>query len=143
MIAAERDAELAKLDVERARVEERTGERLGEVESEQRAVLAELNADGRSADELAALFGVPVKRVRTLLRAARSATAAGPADPAATRTATPAPVAAAATSAGPAEGAVTAACDGRPVTEASAVAASETAGGRRELTVRGESGSAI
>ena len=70
-IAAERDGELARLDAERVRAQQRADERLGEVESEQAAVLAELNSDGRSAEDLAAMFGLPVKRVRSVLRAAK------------------------------------------------------------------------
>ncbi|WP_210036690.1 translation initiation factor IF-2 [Pseudonocardia parietis] len=77
-ITGERDAALEQLQGERARVEQRAAERLGEVETEQQTVLVELNAAGRSAEELAALFELPVKRVRTLLRAARSTTTKGP-----------------------------------------------------------------
>lgn len=77
-ITGERDAELEQLQRERARVEQRATERLGEVDNEQQTVLVELNAAGRSAEELAALFELPVKRVRTLLRAARSTTTKGP-----------------------------------------------------------------
>lgn len=91
-ITGERDAELDELQRERTRVEQRATERLQEVETEQRAVLAELNTAGRSAEDLAALFELPVKRVRTLLRASRSASTAntttpptGTASPAATR----------------------------------------------------------
>lgn len=75
-IAGDRDAELDELHRERTRVEQRATERLNEVETEQRTVLAELNTAGRSAQELAALFELPVKRVRTLLRASRSTTSA-------------------------------------------------------------------
>lgn len=117
-IAGEREAELARLDAERDRVRERARERLDEVEAEQRAVLAELNAGGRSAEELAALFEVPTKRVRTLLRAAKDAEpAAATADSVATdertaaATAQPGPAATASTATTAESGRSTSAAD--------------------------------
>jgi hypothetical protein len=71
---------------------------LGEIEQRQREILAELNRSGRKVDDLAAMFGLAVKRVRTLLRQARppagaAATAAAPQARAANDTAQQAPTA--------------------------------------------------
>ncbi|RZT75534.1 hypothetical protein EV383_6275 [Pseudonocardia sediminis] len=74
-VTAERDATLAELDQQRQRVRDAAGAKLAAVEERQRAVLAELNRGGRSAEDLAAVFGLPLKRVRTQLRAAKAETA--------------------------------------------------------------------
>lgn len=95
-VAAERDRALADLEVQAQRVRDDADTRLGEIEQRQREILAELHGAGRKADDLATMFGLAVKRVRTLLRQARPP--AGPAAPAATPQAAAAtPQAAAAT----------------------------------------------
>ncbi|MDT7702120.1 MAG: hypothetical protein QOJ30_4445 [Pseudonocardiales bacterium] len=56
---------------------------LADIDARKTAVLAVLNELGRSADELSALFEIPVKKVRALLRTQRRSTSAS-AEPAAT-----------------------------------------------------------
>lgn len=74
-VTAERDTALADLDQQQLRVREVAETKLAAVEERQRAVLAELNCGGRSAEDLAAVFGLPLKRVRTQLRAAKAGNA--------------------------------------------------------------------
>ncbi|MBC3189454.1 translation initiation factor IF-2 [Pseudonocardia sp. C8] len=81
-VVAERDRTLADLEAQARRVRDDADARLGEIEQRQREILAELHRGGRKADDLAAMFGLPVKRVRTLLRQARPPS--GSAEPAAT-----------------------------------------------------------
>ncbi|WP_308252024.1 translation initiation factor IF-2 [Pseudonocardia sp. KRD291] len=71
-VTAERDTALADLDQQQVRVRDVAETKLAAVEERQRAVLAELNSGGRSAEDLAAVFGLPLKRVRTQLRAAKA-----------------------------------------------------------------------
>ncbi|GAA1868653.1 hypothetical protein GCM10009772_49410 [Pseudonocardia alni subsp. carboxydivorans] len=79
-VVAERDAALAELAAQRERVSEAAATRLDEIEQRRGEILAELNRSGRKADDLAAMFGIAVKRVRSLLRQGRPpAGAAGPA----------------------------------------------------------------
>lgn len=73
-VTKERDAALADLDRQRERVHAAAEAKLADIEDRQRDVLAELNRGARSAEDLATLFGLPLKRVRTLLRAAKAAT---------------------------------------------------------------------
>ena len=94
-IVAERDATLADLESQAQRTRDAATASLGEVEARQREILAEFHAGGRKADDLAAMFGLAVKRVRTLLRQARppvgaAAPAAAPQARVATDAATPA-----------------------------------------------------
>lgn len=70
-IAAARDAAVAEAEQARQAAIDAADARLGDLERRQTAVLVELSELGRSADELHALFGIPVKRVRALLRAGR------------------------------------------------------------------------
>lgn len=70
-ITAERDSTLGDLEAQAQRVRDAATTKLGEIETRQRDILAELHAGGRKADDLAAMFGLAVKRVRTLLRQAR------------------------------------------------------------------------
>lgn len=70
-IEQNRDVVLAELDRRR---EEAVAEADAEAEAigaQQCAVLAELHGRQRSAEDLAAMFGLPVKRVRTMLRRTR------------------------------------------------------------------------
>lgn len=76
-ISEEREAALAELGRQHERVERDTSTRLDAVEARRRAVLVELNSDGRSADDLATMFAMPVKRIRTMLRAVKTATTTG------------------------------------------------------------------
>ncbi len=79
-VVAERDAALAELAAQRERVSEAAATRLDEIEQRRGEILAELNRSGRKADDLAAMFGIGVKRVRSLLRQGRPpAGSAGPA----------------------------------------------------------------
>lgn len=79
-VVAERDAALAELAAQRERVSEAAATRLDEIEQRRGEILAELNRSGRKADDLAAMFGIAVKRVRSLLRQGRPpAGSAGPA----------------------------------------------------------------
>ncbi|MBP2371713.1 translation initiation factor IF-2 [Pseudonocardia parietis] len=70
-VAAERDAALADLEAQSRRVSDDSASRLGEIEQRQREILAELHRSGRKVDDLAAMFELPVKRVRTFLRQVR------------------------------------------------------------------------
>jgi len=71
-------AEARAVELERRAAAERA--KATEVEREQEAAqaaaLLELHELGRNADDLAALTGVPVKKVRAMIRAARPTTAA-------------------------------------------------------------------
>ncbi|MFR9802793.1 translation initiation factor IF-2 [Pseudonocardia sp. RS010] len=71
-IAAIRDAALAEAERARQAAIAEAEAKLGDLERRQTAVLVELSELGRSADELHALFGIPVKRVRAMLRAGRA-----------------------------------------------------------------------
>ncbi|MBN9739152.1 MULTISPECIES: hypothetical protein [unclassified Pseudonocardia] len=76
-IEQSRDVVLAELDRRR---EEAVAEAEAEAESigaQQCAVLAELHGRQRSAEDLAAMFGLPVKRVRTMLRRTRDEATSG------------------------------------------------------------------
>ncbi|MCF7547315.1 translation initiation factor IF-2 [Pseudonocardia sp. WMMC193] len=70
-IAVNRDAAVAEAERARQAAVADADAQLGDLERRQTAVLVELNELGRSADELHALFGIPVKKVRALLRAGR------------------------------------------------------------------------
>ncbi|WP_224404211.1 translation initiation factor IF-2 [Pseudonocardia sp. ICBG1034] len=61
-VVAERDAALAELAAQRERVSEAAATRLDEIEQRRGEILAELNRSGRKADDLAAMFGIAVKR---------------------------------------------------------------------------------
>ncbi|ANY10789.1 translation initiation factor IF-2 [Pseudonocardia sp. HH130630-07] len=74
-IVADRDAVLADLERRRRGAEGDAETRLGEVEVRRREILAELHRDGRKAEDLAAMFELPLKRVRGQLRQARRASA--------------------------------------------------------------------
>ncbi|WP_226367356.1 hypothetical protein [Pseudonocardia sp. ICBG162] len=74
-IEQERDELVAELDQRREQAMASARERVDAVASEQCTVLHELHVDGRgrrSAEELASLFDLPVKRVRSMLKRARS-----------------------------------------------------------------------
>ncbi|MBN9795487.1 translation initiation factor IF-2 [Pseudonocardia sp. TMWB2A] len=75
-IVADRDAVIADLERRRRDAEGEAETRLGEVEVRKREILAELHRDGRKAEDLAAMFELPLKRVRGHLRQARRASAA-------------------------------------------------------------------
>ncbi|WP_145984245.1 translation initiation factor IF-2 [Pseudonocardia sp. EC080610-09] len=79
-VERERDDTVADLDRRREQVVTDAHEQLDAIAAEQSAVLVELHGDGRgrrSADDLAALFDLPVKRVRAMLKRARSAAPSG------------------------------------------------------------------
>lgn len=82
MIAA-REVALADLDRQRQAVIDGAAAKLADIDARKTAVLAVLNELGRSADELSALFEIPVKKVRALLHTQRRSTPA-PAEPVAT-----------------------------------------------------------
>jgi hypothetical protein len=87
-IERERADAIADLDLRREQVMTDAREQLDAVTADQCAVLVELHVDGRgrrSAEDLAALFELPVKRVRAMLKRARAA------EPAGRDSATPAP----------------------------------------------------
>jgi DNA-directed RNA polymerase specialized sigma24 family protein len=67
-VITRRDAALADLDRQRQAVRDDAAAALAALEQRQTTVLAELHALGRRAEDLAALFDLPVKRVRALLR---------------------------------------------------------------------------
>lgn len=87
-VTAERDIAISELEQQRERFQDAAETKLAAIEERQRAVLAELNGGGRSAEDLAAVFGLPLKRVRTQLRAAKAETAPPRATPTATSVAT-------------------------------------------------------
>lgn len=105
-VTAERDTALADLDQQQLRVRDAAETKLAAVEERQRAVLAELNSGGRSAEDLAAVFGLPLKRVRTQLRAAKAENATTNGHNAGTGVVAPTP--------GPATAATGAAATGSP-----------------------------
>jgi small-conductance mechanosensitive channel len=82
-VIAARDVALADLDRQRQAVIDGAATKLADIDARKTAVLAVLNELGRSAEELSALFEIPVKKVRALLRTQRRSTSA-PAEPAAT-----------------------------------------------------------
>ncbi|WP_214367042.1 hypothetical protein [Pseudonocardia sp. H11422] len=84
-----RDAALADLDRQRQAVRDDAAAALAALEQRQTTVLAELHALGWRAEDLAALFDLPVKRVRALLREhrGRAATSGNAAPTAAVATA--------------------------------------------------------
>lgn len=84
-------AGLGRLQEEEARLRADTDQQLAAIEADRGDVLVGLNAEGRSAEDLAQIAGLPLKRVRTILRSRKQ-----PADGVATsddseRTQTPAP----------------------------------------------------
>jgi hypothetical protein len=82
-VIAARDVALADLDRQRQAVIDGAAAKLADIDARKTAVLAVLSELGRSADELSALFEIPVKKVRALLRTQRRSTPA-PTEPAAT-----------------------------------------------------------
>ncbi|MEQ3552584.1 hypothetical protein WIS52_19090 [Pseudonocardia nematodicida] len=79
-IERERTDTVADLDQRREQAVADAREQLDAVTADQCTVLVELHVDGRgrrSAEDLAALFDLPVKRVRAMLKRARSAEPAG------------------------------------------------------------------
>jgi DNA-directed RNA polymerase specialized sigma24 family protein len=79
-INAERDRKADALMEQVKAAHEQAKVAVAAVEADQAAALAEVNNLGRSAEDLSALTGIPVKRVRVMLRSARrSATASEPA----------------------------------------------------------------
>ncbi|ALL79347.1 hypothetical protein AD006_29100 (plasmid) [Pseudonocardia sp. EC080610-09] len=66
-----RDETLAELDRRREQAVADAEQELASIGVEQCAVMAELHGRRRNAEDLAAMFGVPVKRVRTMLRRTR------------------------------------------------------------------------
>jgi chromosome segregation ATPase len=89
-VITRRDAALADLDRQRQAVRDDAAAALAALEQQQTTVLAELHTLGRRAEDLAALFDLPVKRVRALLRDHRghAATSGNALPPAAAATAT-------------------------------------------------------
>jgi hypothetical protein len=82
-VIAAREVALAHLDRQRQAVIDGAAAKLADIDARKTAVLAVLNELGRSAEELSALFEIPVKKVRALLRTQRRSTSA-PTEPAAT-----------------------------------------------------------
>ena len=86
---ARRDAALAELERQAAQVRETAEQELATLEARQGAVLVALHGD-RTAEELAHLVALPLRRVRTLLRSHREPEGATEASPATAAPATPA-----------------------------------------------------
>ena len=86
---ARRDAALAELERRAAEVRATAEQELATLEARQGAVLAALHGD-RTAEELAHLVALPLRRVRTLLRSHRDPEGATEASPATAAPATPA-----------------------------------------------------
>ena len=86
---ARRDAALAELERRAAEVRATAEQELATLEARQGAVLAALHGD-RTAEELAHLVALPLRRVRTLLRSHREPEGATEASPATAAPATPA-----------------------------------------------------
>ncbi|GAA1870016.1 hypothetical protein [Pseudonocardia alni] len=63
---------LARLQEEEARLRAHTDQQLAAIEAERGDVLWGLNAEGRSAEDLAQIAGLPLKRVRTILRSRKN-----------------------------------------------------------------------
>jgi chromosome segregation ATPase len=61
-------AKLEELQAEIRKLDEDTERQIKETEAAQHAAIGELNDLGRSAEELARLFDMPTKRVRSILR---------------------------------------------------------------------------
>lgn len=76
-INAERGRKAEALMAQVTKVHEQAKEAVADVEVEQAAALAALNQLGRSAEDIARMTGVPVKRVRSMLRAERPVPADG------------------------------------------------------------------
>lgn len=57
-----------RLQEEESRLRARTDQQLAAIKAERGEVLSVLNAEGRSAEDLAQIAGLPPKRVRTILR---------------------------------------------------------------------------
>jgi DNA-directed RNA polymerase specialized sigma24 family protein len=66
----EQDRQLGELAKQGEQVRTRTVERVDDLEADQAAALADLAELGRSAEDIAAIVGLPVKRVRRLIRVA-------------------------------------------------------------------------
>jgi DNA-directed RNA polymerase specialized sigma24 family protein len=66
----ERSRQVDALVQQVEQVNERMVARVNDLEADQAAALSELAEIGRSAEEIAAIVGLPVKRVRRLIRAA-------------------------------------------------------------------------
>lgn len=71
-VIARRDAALAELDRRSTAVHDQAAAELAVLAERQSGVLAELAELGRRAEDLAALFDLPVKRVRALLQQHRA-----------------------------------------------------------------------
>lgn len=65
---------IAKLNTQIGQVTEDGERRAAEIEQQQAAALAHLQEAGRSAEEIAAMVELPVKRVRKMLRGQRPST---------------------------------------------------------------------
>lgn len=74
-ITTSRDDELARLEAERSRVQDEAAQRVALVDTRQAAVLLGLSRDSRTAHQLSALFELPLKQVRDMVRAAKTAEA--------------------------------------------------------------------
>lgn len=76
-IASTRDDEMARLEAERSRVQDDAAQRVALVDAQQAAVLLRLSRDSRTAHQLSALFELPLKQVRDMVRVAKAAEASG------------------------------------------------------------------
>lgn len=70
-----RDVELAKLEKRAAAIREQAEPKLAEVDERVAVTLLQLTELGRNADQVAKMTGVPVKKVRTMVRDARKESA--------------------------------------------------------------------
>ncbi|WP_410597833.1 hypothetical protein [Amycolatopsis sp. lyj-23] len=72
-VIATRDAELAKLEKRATTIREQAEPKLAGIDERVAVTLLQLTELGRNADQVAKMTGVPVKKVRSMIRDARKA----------------------------------------------------------------------